>query len=101
MKTKWIAGTMVVVIGSAATVYALQKGKRGGTEGEIIPIKRGRIQVSVQEVGSVEPLRKVEIKSKVAGQVQEVRVDVGDRVKAGDVLMRLDPLDAARDQREV
>jgi RND family efflux transporter MFP subunit len=42
-------------------------------------------------------MRKVDLKSKVAGQVSEVLVDVGCAVRAGDVLVRLDPRDAKRE----
>src|SRR4051794_38001031 len=100
MKSKWMI-LAVVLAGVGATAFFVVRSRNKTTnEGEVVAVKRGRIQVSVQEVGSVEPLRKVEIKSKVSGQVLEVMVDVGDRVKAGDTLMRLDPLDANRDMRE-
>jgi len=101
MKKKWIVITALGLVGLSAGVYAFTQ--RGGTpiEGAIVSVKRARIQVSVQEVGSVEPLRKVEIKSKVAGQVSAVLVDVGDKVKVGDLLIKLDTLDSSRDVRQM
>ena len=41
--------------------------------------------------GTVEAYRKVEIKSQVAGQLIEVLINRGQRVKAGDKLFRIDP----------
>ncbi len=45
---------------------------------------------SVVATGKVEPITKVEIKSKANGIIERLRVDVGDVVKAGDVLAELD-----------
>jgi HlyD family secretion protein len=45
---------------------------------------------SVVATGKVEPISKVEIKSKANGIIERLRVDVGDVVKAGDVLAELD-----------
>ena len=45
---------------------------------------------SVVATGKVEPIAKVEIKSKANGIIERLRVDVGDVVKAGDVLAELD-----------
>ena len=45
---------------------------------------------SVVATGKVEPISKVEIKSKANGIIERLHVDVGDVVKAGDVLVELD-----------
>jgi len=45
---------------------------------------------SVVATGKVEPITKVEIKSKANGIIERLHVDVGDVVKAGDVLAELD-----------
>jgi HlyD family secretion protein len=45
---------------------------------------------SVVATGKVEPISKVEIKSKANGIIERLHVDVGDVVKAGDVLAELD-----------
>ena len=45
---------------------------------------------SVVATGKVEPIAKVEIKSKANGIIERLHVDVGDVVKAGDVLAELD-----------
>ena len=89
----------VVLLGGASGVFYYKRSQAQGPEGEVVTAKKGRVELNVQEVGSIEPLRKVEIKSKVAGQVQAVLVDVGDEVQEGALLMRLDPQDAGRDVR--
>ena len=45
---------------------------------------------SVVATGKVEPISKVEIKSKANGIIERLHVDIGDIVKAGDVLAELD-----------
>ncbi|HTV02425.1 MAG TPA: efflux RND transporter periplasmic adaptor subunit [Luteitalea sp.] len=45
---------------------------------------------SVVATGKVEPIAKVELKSKANGIIERLHVDVGDIVKAGDVLAELD-----------
>ena len=45
---------------------------------------------SVVATGKVEPISKVEIKSKANGIIEQLRVDVGDVIEAGDVLAELD-----------
>jgi len=45
----------------------------------------------VIDTGVIEPLKKVEVKSKVAGRVARLLVQEGDRVRAGDVLAEIDP----------
>ena len=45
---------------------------------------------SVVATGKVEPISKVEIKSKANGIIEQLRVDVGDVIEAGDVLAELE-----------
>lgn len=49
------------------------------------------ISVSVGSAGVVEPLATVEVKSKASGEVLELRVETGDHVEAGALLVRIDP----------
>ena len=52
---------------------------------------RGDIRVIVGSAGVVEPLAAVEVKSKASGEVLELMVETGDHVKAGDLMVRIDP----------
>jgi macrolide-specific efflux system membrane fusion protein len=63
----------------------------------LVTAKRGTLSIDVLETGRVEPREKVELKSKLAGEVLAVRVDEGDRVKRGDLLILLDPTDYERE----
>ncbi len=52
--------------------------------------ERGDIARSVVATGKIEPLAKVEVKSKASGIVKQVLVDYGDWVKQGQILAELD-----------
>ncbi|MBM3496752.1 MAG: biotin/lipoyl-binding protein, partial [Armatimonadetes bacterium] len=54
-------------------------------------VDRGDVDIKVVETGAIEPLKKVEIKSKVAGRLARLYVKEGDRVRAGQVLAEIDP----------
>jgi HlyD family secretion protein len=63
-------------------------------------VERGDIARSVVATGRIEPVTKVEIKSKANGIIKELKVQVGDRVSAGQVLAELDRDNLAARQRE-
>jgi RND family efflux transporter MFP subunit len=62
----------------------------------VTKVKRTDLAIEVLETGKVQPREKVEVKSKVSGQVARVMVDAGDRVKKGQLLLQLDPVDYER-----
>jgi len=60
-------------------------------------VERGDVVVAIRETGYVEPIKRMEVKSKVAGMLTELAVDEGDAVSEGQVLARLDvPAEEAR-----
>jgi HlyD family secretion protein len=54
-------------------------------------VSRGAVELLVTETGVIEPLRKVEIKSKVAGRILKLYVQEGDKVAAGALVADIDP----------
>ncbi len=57
----------------------------------LMPVAVRDVVVSANAEGTVEPIKTVEVKSKASGEIIEVPVDVGDAVRRGDVLVRVDP----------
>jgi HlyD family secretion protein len=57
----------------------------------LIPISTRDIVVSASAAGVVEPITTVEVKSKASGEIFEMRVETGDHVTAGELLVRVDP----------
>jgi len=69
---------------------------------DVATTERRTIEVSVSSSGVVEPLAIVEVKSKASGEVLNVKVEVGDLVDAGMLLVHIDPRTVSNDlaQRE-
>lgn len=93
-RPKLLAATLLALVGivgfGAATL--LRKPKPIAPE-KIVSSERGDIARSVVARGKIEPLSKVEVKSKANGIIQALLVDVGDSVKEGQILAELDKED--------
>lgn len=88
---------MWIVIGSILLVLVIVVGvvaaKSSGTKidpSKLGKVERGDLAKSVVATGKIEPITKVEIKSKASGIVKKLYVEAGDHVKAGQVLAELD-----------
>jgi len=83
----------IVIIGLAGATLVLTAALRPNHQidpSKLANVERGDIARSVVATGKIEPLAKVEVKSKASGIVQKILVDYGDRVKQGQVLAELD-----------
>src|SRR4051812_9131280 len=60
---------------------------------ETAAVERRSIVLSVQANGTVEPVDIIEVKSKASGTITRMPVDIGANVKAGDLLVQIDPRD--------
>lgn len=87
---------LVLVLVMAA---AMSKAKPIAPE-KIVAAEKGDIARSVVARGKIEPLSKVDIKSKANGIIQALKVDVGDLVKEGQILAELDKEDLQAQVRE-
>ena len=71
------------------------KGARGGGGGPItVRVARAMVKpmpVVIEAVGSVEPEQSVQVRAQVNGVLQAVYFKEGDKVKAGQQLMQIDP----------
>ncbi|RPJ61122.1 MAG: biotin/lipoyl-binding protein, partial [Acidobacteria bacterium] len=63
-------------------------------------VERGDLARSVVATGKIEPITKVEIKSKANGIIKDLKVEVGDAVVEGQVLAELDRDNLAARLRE-
>lgn len=94
-KKRWIVlGILAVVVAGGAIVAMRGKDKPKGPEE--LPFRLGKVQaedlqVSVREVGVVDPVTKVDVKSPVSGRVVGLRVREGAIVKMSDVLAEIEP----------
>jgi len=98
---KWIWRTTVICALLAGGLFFLSKGRSSkGVRVDptlVVTATRGDLEISVVELGKIEPRDKVAIKSRVAGQALRVLVDEGMKVRKGQLLLYLDPIDFKRD----
>ena len=93
------AAVGAVVIGGGAW-GALRGSSTDIDAARVATVERGDLAKSVVATGRVEPISKVDIKSKANGIVKEINVEVGDRVKIGQILVELDKDNLAARLRE-
>jgi len=87
----------ILILGGAGAVFAARSKEKpkDGKEAPL-PFRLGKVsaedlQVSVREVGVVEPETKVDVKSAVSGRVVSLKVREGAVVKVGDLLAEVEP----------
>jgi len=94
-KNKWLIAGIVIILVIAA-VFVFLRIKDGGVEVQVAESKKANILSMVSASGLVEA-DSVELGSaKMAGRVEWVGVDEGERVRKGDVLVKLDGYEQAR-----
>lgn len=60
---------------------------------EVLPVKRYPIADSIELIGSLEPLKEVELRSRVSGYIVAMPFDLGDDIAAGETAISLDESD--------
>ena len=90
-------GALAVGMVAALAFVALRTGPLASIRVTVTSVGEGQVNPSIFGVGTVEARRSWMIGPTVAGRVLSVRVDVGDAVKAGQLLAEMDPVDL--DQR--
>jgi HlyD family secretion protein len=100
-KIIWISAIIAVVCLLAAG--AVMAARSSGTKidpTKLAKVERGDLVKSVVATGKVEPITKVEIKSKASGIVKKLYIEAGDHVKAGQVLADLDRVEMVAQVRQ-
>ena len=87
-----IAGTSLALVGLLAFVF-FRAGPLAATPVTVHVVKQGGFTPALFGVGTVEARRSWMIGPTVAGRVAKVHVDVGDVVKAGQLMAEMDSVD--------
>jgi len=100
-KIIWISAIIVVVcLLAAGGVMAARSSGTKIDPTKLAKVERGDLVKSVVATGKVEPITKVEIKSKASGIVKKLYIEAGDHVKAGQVLADLDRVEMVAQVRQ-
>ena len=95
VRRKWMVASAAAVIVVGGVLITAKGGDKGKGE-QNLPFRLGKVQaedlqVSVREVGTVDPYTKVDVKSSVSGRIVGLRVREGAIVTAGQTLAEVEP----------
>lgn len=97
----WIGAIIFVVcLLAAGGLMAARSGGKKIDPTKLGKVERGDLAKSVVATGKVEPITKVEIKSKASGIVKKLYIEAGDHVKAGQILADLDRVEMLAQVRQ-
>lgn len=93
-RRKWVIALLIliVVVGGLGTYFA-----RRGDEGALVTaetVQKRDLEALVSASGKIEPQKTVNISAQTMGRVTRLAVREGDRVKAGQFLLQIDPVAA-------
>ncbi len=86
-------GVLGLIVAAVFAMVVARSGPLAPVRVTVAEIAQGRIEPELFGIGTVEARRSYLIGPTAAGRVQDVRVDVGDSVKAGQLLAEIDPVD--------
>ncbi|MDO9234822.1 MAG: efflux RND transporter periplasmic adaptor subunit [Aquabacterium sp.] len=82
-----------LTVAAALAFVVMRSGPLAPTRVTVVKAAEGRLAPALFGIGTVEARRSYLIGPTVAGRVRAVAVDVGDSVKAGQLLAEMDPVD--------
>ena len=60
---------------------------------DVAAVERRDLEIRAESSGQIEPVRIVEVKSKVSGELTRITVETGDEVEQGALIASVDPRD--------
>jgi HlyD family secretion protein len=86
----WGGSATVVIVGILVAVIAARGSHTKIEPARLAKVTRGDIAKNVVATGKIQPITKVELKSKASGIVEKLYVDINQPVHRGQVLAQLD-----------
>ncbi len=90
-RTRVFIGIGIAVLLVSAAGLSMNGGRQRGIEVRVETVDRRDLVATVTASGNVRARRKVDISSDISARVSELRVDEGEDVDEGQILLRLDP----------
>lgn len=83
------------------------KGKAAGKKGggmQVVSVgvaeaRQGQVREEIQITGALRPKEQVDVTAKVTGRVENIRVNIGDKVRRGDLLAEMEDLEIQQQVR--
>ena len=90
-RKRLVWGLVIAIIGLLAAAVYRARTQKLGDEVEYEEVERRTIVERISASGKIFPEKEVKISSDVSGEIVELFVMEGDSVKAGQVLVKIDP----------
>ncbi len=85
----WVAG-ILLLLALAGSLFLHSEEHVAAVRYKTDPVQRGRLVVTVSATGNLQPTNQLTVGSELSGIIDQVYVDVNDRVTKGQVLATLD-----------
>lgn len=90
-----LIGITIVVVAMIGFLFLRSRNSATGeTSYRVTAAQIGVVRKTVSATGTLQPWATVDIKSKAGGRVNELDVDIGSVVKAGQIIAKIDPTDS-------
>jgi HlyD family secretion protein len=95
LRRPWLIGLVLLAAIAGGVGLAIVKRQQSGRDVSAltVPVESSDVALKVRGTGTIQPIRTVNLSPKVAGRIQQLFVDQGDRVQAGQVLAKMDDTD--------
>lgn len=94
-RAKWAIGLVLLAAAGGGAAWWAASRREEGVRVATEPIVRRSLEAVVSASGKVEPRRSVNISAQSMGRVTRLAVQEGERVRAGQFLLQIDPVNAA------
>lgn len=91
LKKLFLVAFVLVVIAGGVFLFVQNGSAKRESDLKTEAAFRGSIIDKALAVGHIEPKREIEVKSKIGGLVRKIYVEIGQKVKAGDLLFDIAP----------
>ncbi len=89
----WAVAAIIILVAGWAVARSRSSRSASEVTYEFGEVTQGDVRSSVSATGTIQPWKVVDIKSNVAGRIDVLAVDLGDRVRAGQLIAIIDPTD--------
>jgi len=89
----WIAGLLCLLFVALFLIVRNRYGKAPAEQpraAAVVAVTRGNLASSLSVAGQFQPYQLVDLHAKVSGYIRWIKVDIGDRVRQGEVLATLE-----------
>lgn len=86
----WIAAFCLLALSGCSGRGSHTQAAQQPPAANVVSVQRGTITHTLSLAGQFEPYQVVEVHAKVSGYIRKINVDIGDKVRAGQVLATLE-----------